>query len=336
MSSRIEDHDGAARLPERFSPRARAPVRRGVELAAALLSGTLPGGEADAESAPSDRGTKGLRAEVLSTTPRSIVLRLFTTVPQGAESPSSSVISSVKGRSSVVVKHFRRRDGASNSGGFGYLRARWGAEVLPGAARVLAADDEHRLIISEDLSDLPILDEVTAQRSELVVQWIRSWPELTLAAGSTGFEKFCTALVSADAVAAKRGDGGVMASRALLKHELSSAEMQTLTRREGALLWWGDPSPRNIRCDSGAAEAKRRFRQVDVEGSGWCDPALLVAEVRLGLPQALPVRSHHGLPEVQRRELAQELAEHWSVPESRIIMAERGIRGIIGELRGGP
>lgn len=357
-------HDAAARLGAHFSPRARGPVRRAAVLAAGLLGGAgedadslgnadglgaATGPDAHGSSAGANSGLAGLGAEVLSETPRSIVLRFFTPAPGRAG-----------GISSVVAKHFRRRDGASNSGGFGYLRALWGARMLPGAARVLAVDEEHRLILSEDLGDLPGLDAGLEDRpeagrdegpasgpsaglngpsepeAEVPARWIRAWPELCLPAGSEGFERFCVGLAAADAVAARRGDAGVMASKALLRRGLSAAQAEELTRRDAAVLWWGDPSPRNIRWDARSETPAGRFRQVDLEGAGWCSPALLVAEVRQGLPQAVPFREQGWLPPAQYRELSAELAEAWRVPERHIRLAEEGLGGILRELRGLP
>lgn len=64
--------------------------------------------------------------------------------------------------SAVVVKHFRRKDSASNSGGFGYLREKHGLTALnslvPGSySALLGFDDDARLLAVEQVAGFPLV-----------------------------------------------------------------------------------------------------------------------------------------------------------------------------------
>lgn len=248
-----------------------------------------------------------------------------------------------------------------NSGGFGYLRALHGAAALPGAAQVLDWDHEHRLVFSEDLrppsSDVRSVLELAQSDARLLEQWIRSWPALCRGPEDSRFQSFCSALAAADPVAAARGRPGALPSMAL-----AGLFGNELVRKEHSVLWSGDLNPSNTLCRmvSERPEAPERaagaeaspgvvpevressvvWRQIDLEGAGYCDPALLVAEAELGLPSALQQDQLHRCLEEQSfgmeqfRDLAEELCQVWGVTRTRRSAGRGGLQTILRSLRG--
>ncbi len=284
---RFED---SASLTAAFSARAREPMRRAWELASHILGG-----------AP-------MEVEVLAESFRAIVLRCRTR------------------ESSVVAKHFRRRDSATNASGFGFLRARHGAEVLPHVARLLAVDEVARMLIFEDVgSGDPVTKGPLSFRS-----WLHSWPTLCRDADSTLGRAFRNSIAASDPESARRGTSGALPSLGLLRRRgIPESEIRRLIEPERSVLWCGDMNPSNF-----VRHRERGILQIDTEGTGYCDPALLVAEVRGRLPSALNRDRFLGLLTPQEwDEAADHLAGHWHVTSRDEEIARRCLDAISHELR---
>ncbi|WP_030016099.1 hypothetical protein [Curtobacterium sp. S6] len=233
-------------------------------------------------------GSNVASAQILSETFRSVVVRFRTA------------------QETVVAKHFRRRDAAKNASGFGFLRALHGAEALPGTARLLGADAESRLIFAEDVGHGAA---VTAHR-ETFRSWIAAWPRLCLPADSPRAQAFRRRLAEADPEAARRGHPGALPSLGLLRRSgIAEADLRRLITPDHSVLWCGDMNPANF-----IHLPDRGFVQLDMEGTGYCDPGLLVAEVRGCLPSALDREGFLPLlPASEWDEMANHLADTWGV-----------------------
>ncbi|WP_178945861.1 hypothetical protein [Kocuria sp. TGY1127_2] len=273
-------------LVRAMSPRAREPLRHGCALSAEFL------GE------PIDS------AELLSSTNRSVVVRCRA------------------GQASVVVKHFRRRDSARNASGFGYLRARYGSDVLPSSARLVAHDDADRILIFEDFGSS--VDQ-NLNREDLR-KWISIWPSMVLPAESSAALWFRDSLAAADPIAAAKGRPGALPSLGLLdRSRLSIEDVGRLLDPKVSVLWCGDMTPGNF-----APSADGGYRQIDTEGTGYCDPAILVAEVRMGLPSAIGHKRLHALLDPDEwGDAADSLAEQWKVDGQREIRARLALEAIL-------
>jgi hypothetical protein len=245
--------------------------------------------------------------EVLSSTPRSIVARCRS------------------GQRSVVLKYFRRRDSARNASGFGYLRAKFGAKVLPGAASVLAYDDEARVLIHEDLEVRPGRRYSAAE----LLRWARSWPDLVVPATSTTSEEFRASLGRSDPVSAAKGHPGALPSLGLARRaSITDDQLRDFLDPALSVMWCGDMNPANFALDRDGT-----YRQLDGEGTGYCDPALLVVEARLGLPSAPDPGTIDTSPSPdQWNEIGNFLASRWNVTPERESIARLILASILREL----
>lgn len=248
-------------------------------------------------------------AEILSETFRSVVVRFGSA------------------RGTVVAKHFRRRDSAKNASGFGFLRALHGAEALPGTACLLGADAAARVIFVEDLGHGT---PVTADR-DTFRSWIAAWPQMCLPANSPTARAFRERVAESDPEAARRGHPGALPSLGLLRRSgMAEADIDRLVDPERSVLWCGDMNPANFVRVPG-----RGFVQLDMEGTGYCDPALLVAEARGRLPSALDRGEFLHLVTVREwEEMANRLAATWNVGPAEEALGRECVAAISAELTG--
>lgn len=241
--------------------------------------------------------------EIFSAGMRSVVLRLELA---GFSAPS------------VVLKYFRRRDSARNSGGFGYLREKQGLGALEQLApglypRLLAADDSARLLLLEDVSggragqslaDLLLSAQVNpvdglqaAQRA--LELWTATWAGLLRSPAQAAAQASFTAELA-------RADGRASAPGSLPSPQLALKGLPLLAKRQGLrvgsaefarmeqavaniiypaaaerLLSSGDFSPANLVQQAAPGVG---VRGIDAEGSCWHHWALPVAELLLGFP----------------------------------------------------
>lgn len=277
-------------------------------------------------------------AEILSAGMRSVVLRLV------FEGPATSQGRAASARSSCVVKFFRRRDAASNSGGFGYLREKHGlaalGELVPGVyPQLLAADDGRRILMMEDLAaggtgELKSCAELMVQGSQQAALALRAYLDLwTAVLGSPAQQKtiegFRQQLSLADPKAsspgsltspalALKGLERMVASGDLPADHLARArgKIETLlaTSPHQSVLTSGDFSPLNVVLfvspPSSLSTGNLAVRALDAEGSAWHHPALLIAEVLLGFPSTPGPSLTAYLSERQLQEAALMLAQH--------------------------
>lgn len=289
--------------------------------------------------------TSGCRVgavEILSAGMRSVVLRLI------FESSDTSPGGTASATSSRIVKFFRRRDAASNSGGFGYLREKHGlaalGELVPGVyPQLRASDDGRRTLMMEDLasgasSELKSCAELMAQGSQQAALALRAYLDLWTAvlrspAQQKVIEGFRQQLALADPIASSPGS---LASPALvlkgLERMVVSGDLPAdqLARVKGnletllavsphqAVLTSGDFSPLNVVLSVAQPLAQTpalstgnlAVRALDAEGSAWHHPALLIAEVLLGFPSTPGPSLTIYLNERQLQEAALMLAQH--------------------------
>ncbi|GAA4795439.1 hypothetical protein GCM10023352_13330 [Rothia endophytica] len=285
--------------------------------------------------------TSGCRVgavEILSAGMRSVVLRLV------FESSDTSPGGTASATSSRIVKFFRRRDAASNSGGFGYLREKHGlaalGELVPGVyPQLRASDDGRRTLMMEDLasgasSKLKSCAELMAQGSQQAALALRAYLDLWTAvlrspAQQKVIEGFRQQLALADP---KASSPGSLTSPALvlkgLERMVVSGDLPAdhLARVRGNLetllavsphqsvLTSGDFSPLNVVLSVAQPPAlstgNLAVRALDAEGSAWHHPALLIAEVLLGFPSTPGPSLTTYLNERQLQEAALMLAQH--------------------------
>jgi len=285
--------------------------------------------------------TSGCRVgavEILSAGMRSVVLRL---VFEGSDTSPGGTASATSSR---IVKFFRRRDAASNSGGFGYLREKHGLaaldELVPGVyPQLLASDDGRRTLMMEDLasgatSELKSCAELMVQGSQQAALALRAYLDLWTAvlrspAQQKTIEGFRQQLALADP---KASSPGSLTSPALvlkgLERMVVSGDLPAdhLARVRGNLetllavsphqsvLTSGDFSPLNVVLSVAQPPAlstgNLAVRALDAEGSAWHHPALLLAEVLLGFPSTPGPSLTTYLNERQLQEAALILAQH--------------------------
>lgn len=285
--------------------------------------------------------TSGCRVgavEILSAGMRSVVLRLV------FESSDTSPGGTASATSSRIVKFFRRRDAACNSGGFGYLREKHGlaalGELVPGVyPQLLASDDGRRTLMMEDLasgatSELKSCAELMVQGSQQAALALRAYLDLWTAvlrspAQQKTIEGFRQQLALADP---KASSPGSLTSPALvlkgLERMVVSGDLPAdhLARVRGNLetllavsphqsvLTSGDFSPLNVVLSVAQPPAlstgNLAVRALDAEGSAWHHPALLLAEVLLGFPSTPGPSLTTYLNERQLQEAALMLAQH--------------------------
>lgn len=227
-----------------------------------------------------------------------------------------SVVVRVRGHrgASCVLKYFRRKDSARNSGGFGYLREKHGLaaleQVAPGLyPRLLAADDAARLLILEDvtggfssaisLGELLLSSGADAAPRQALDAWVDTWASiLGSPAQAAARASFAAELASADARASAPGS--------LPSPQLAFKGLRLLAEREGVpvgsveftrmeqavegiiypapgerVLSSGDFSPANLLWQAAPGSG---IRGIDAEGTCWHHWALPVAELMLGFP----------------------------------------------------
>lgn len=242
-------------------------------------------------------GVQVASAQILSSGMRSVVVRVRD--HRGA---------------SCVLKYFRRKDSACNSGGFGYLREKHGLaaleQVAPGLyPRLLAADDAARLLILEDvtggassaisLGELLLSSGADAAPRQALDAWVNTWASiLGSPAQAAAQASFAAELASADARASAPGS--------LPSPQLAVKGLHLLAEREGVpvgsveftqmeqsvegiiypapserVLSSGDFSPANLLWQAAPGEG---VRGIDAEGTCWHHWALPVAELLLGFP----------------------------------------------------
>lgn len=242
-------------------------------------------------------GVQVASAQILSSGMRSVVVRVRD--HRGA---------------SCVLKYFRRKDSARNSGGFGYLREKHGLaaleQVAPGLyPRLLAADDAARLLILEDvtggassaisLGELLLSSGADAAPRQALDAWVDTWASiLGSPAQAAAQASFAAELASADARASAPGS--------LPSPQLAFKGLRLLAEREGVpvgsveftrmeqavegiiypapgerVLSSGDFSPANLLWQAAPGSG---IRGIDAEGTCWHHWALPVAELLLGFP----------------------------------------------------
>ena len=215
---------------------------------------------------------------------------------------------------SCVLKYFRRKDSARNSGGFGYLREKHGLaaleQVAPGLyPRLLAADDAARLLILEDvtggfssaisLGELLLSSGADAAPRQALDAWVDTWASiLGSPAQAAAQASFAAELAGADARASAPGSLpspqlAVKGLRLLAEREgvpLGSVEFTQMEQAVEGIIYpapseralsSGDFSPANLLQLAAPASG---VRGVDAEGTCWHHWALPVAELLLGFP----------------------------------------------------
>lgn len=243
-----------------------------------------------------DAGTPRLEeirsVRILSAGMRSVVLR--------ANSPSSS----------VILKYFRRRDSAHNSGGFGYLREKHGLPalngLLPGSyCALLFADDDARLLCLEDIDGAPLIG--LSPRNEprwtedALTDWCDFWAEILNAhqmPAPDAVRHFTQSIARADPQARHPGalPSPRLAERGLRRWAAASGmeedspafaslrgqlDQVTTPPPELTVFSAGDFSPHNLLlCPQG------KIRGIDAEGACVHHRLLPVAELFLGFPSA--------------------------------------------------
>ncbi|WP_237186845.1 hypothetical protein [Rothia nasimurium] len=215
---------------------------------------------------------------------------------------------------SCVLKYFRRKDSARNSGGFGYLREKHGLaaleQVAPGLyPRLLATDDAARLLILEDvtggfssaisLGELLLSSGADAAPRQALDAWVNTWASILGSPAQAAAQvSFAAELASADARASAPGS--------LPSPQLAFKGLHLLAEREGVpvgsveftqmeqavegiiypapserVLSSGDFSPANLLQQAAPGTG---VRGIDAEGTCWHHWALPVAELLLGFP----------------------------------------------------
>lgn len=161
-------------------------------------------------------------AEILSAGMRSVVVR----VGSAGSTSAGPISASARGRT-AVLKYFRRKDSASNSGGFGYLREKHGLaaldQIAPGLyPKLLATDDEARLLALEDVAPpphqdgksisqawIPLADFFTgnpADQKLALTAYTETWAQiLTSPHQEKAASSFTSALAAADPAAPRPG-----------------------------------------------------------------------------------------------------------------------------------
>lgn len=238
------------------------------------------------------------KVEILSAGMRSVVLRV------GCANEEQS---------GVIVKFFRRKDGASNSGGFGYLREKHGLKCLnllgnqkdsiPSFSRGYASNDSLRMLLIEDVPGIPLAEGLfSPERALLALEcWVDFWiRQLTSPAQSSAQEYFRELIQRADPLA--KNPGSLTSPRLVFKglekygalrglnpdslkaRELRGQISQVLAPTESSqlVLTSGDFSPHNLLWDC----TEHTVRGIDAEGSAIHHQFLPLAELLLGFPSA--------------------------------------------------
>lgn len=221
---------------------------------------------------------------------------------------------------SVILKHFRRKDSAVNSGGFEYLREKHGLVYLnatvPGSfPKLFFANDSLRLLGMECVSGLSIADLLDDGAPEALSAWIDFWGEFfndSALVSETGRD-FSARISAVDPLATSPGSltsprlalTGLERLRASCQipgfegEILDEADFAHLQEQvEGivfplnpadTMLSSGDFSPHNVLVaaeNNGGSPAGRAIRGIDAEGSAVHHRYLPLAEMLLGFPSA--------------------------------------------------
>lgn len=210
---------------------------------------------------------------------------------------------------SLILKHFRRKDSATNSGGFGYLREKHGLRTLgwlphqPYAGLVFA-DDAARVLGIEDVPGTPcalgLLDtSASFNDAEAALEhWKNFWTQVVHEQEHEPFARlradFSQALLEADPDARQPGmfASSSMAVKGLetlraeesLNHEITFETVLSTTNPHQLVLSSADFSPFNV------LHAHNDARGIDAEGTSIHHRLLPVAEMLLGFPSA---GAHH-------------------------------------------
>lgn len=197
--------------------------------------------------------------------------------------------------------------------------------MLPGAASVLASDDDARVLIHEDLGIRAGRKYTAAE----LLRWARSWPDLVVPATSPASEEFRDSLGRSDPVSAAKGRPGALPSLGLVRRaSITDDQLRDFLDPALSVMWCGDMNPANF-----AVGHDGTYRQLDGEGTGYCDPALLVVEARLGLPSAPDLGTTDASPSPdQWHEIGDFLASRWSVTPERENIARLVLASILTEL----
>ncbi len=253
---------------------------------------------------------KTVSAHIFSAGMRSVVVR----VSGECAGPCSHTLSC----SDVVVKHFRRKDSATNSGGFGYLREKHGLDSLNALvggsySRLLGCDDDARFLVLEYIAGTPLNDflevdtpagalsvDARARISETLGLWSSFWvTQLNSSWQPTVQESFRRGLLAADAGARYPGQltSPQLAFKGLEKlveawdhtvdgdchHQLHSQLSSIIfPEPKHSVLSSADFSPHNLIVIPVTDDLV--VRGIDAEGSAIHHWALPVAEMLLGFP----------------------------------------------------
>ena len=243
-----------------------------------------------------DAGTPPLAeirsVRILSAGMRSVVLR--------ANGPSSS----------VILKYFRRRDSAHNSGGFGYLREKHGLPalngLLPGSyCALLFADDNARLLCLEDIDGAPLVQPSSGDgprwTADALAGWCDFWVEILNACQRPtpdAVRQFTQGIAHADPQAGHPGalPSPRLAERGLRRWAAASGITEdspayallldqlgqvTNPPPDQTVFSAGDFSPHNL-----LLYPQGKIRGIDAEGACVHHRLLPVAELLLGFPSA--------------------------------------------------
>ncbi|SIL16264.1 phosphotransferase [Rothia sp. ND6WE1A] len=225
-------------------------------------------------------------------------------------------------RQSAILKYFRRKDSAVNSGGFGYLREKHGLiclnDTVPGSfSRLLFAEDSQRVLGIEYVPGRSLADYFldSAQAQAALSSWIDFWTPFAQQNSSQtkgAIFDFAHRLAQADPAASTPGmiASPQMALKGLIKlveqrkipgrvgESLTPIELDQLQqqlksivfppRSELTILSSGDFSPHNILITDleNPSGSNMGSRGIDAEGSAIHHRYLPLAEMLLGFPSA--------------------------------------------------
>ncbi|WP_237224570.1 hypothetical protein [Rothia nasisuis] len=252
--------------------------------------------------------------QILSAGMRSVVLRLEL---HGFAEPS------------VVLKYFRRKDSATNSGGFGYLREKHGLVALEQLVQglypnLLAADDTARLLILEDaaggsssvsLGKFLLSSGADAAPHRALNSWVDAWASiLGSPAQASAQASFAAKLASADARASAPGSLpspqlAVMGLRVLAERQgvmVGSVEFAHMEQAVNSIIY---PGPSERVLSSGD------FSPANLLLSGTGRLAYSRQTLRAG-----PVAAAHSTPTVRVVDAEGTCLHHWALPVAELLL----------------
>lgn len=293
-------------------------------LALSMLQGGL---DLLAETVPGGRQAQATGLHILSAGMRSVVLR----VNLRGLAPDS-----------VILKYFRRKDFATNSGGFGYLREKHGlaalSQIAPGLyPHLYAASDSARLLVLEDatvslgvatvsLGDIlggragtgftpPGLSGPGAATRPLLTTWVDTWAGvLGSPAQAAAQHTFVRALAQADRAASAPGAQPsprlackglvVMAERAGLPPD--SAKVEEWRQQVQSIMY---PAPGDAVLSSGDFSPANLL----ISGTGY----LAYSGHRR---RAAPGSATHSTPTVRAVDTEGTCLHHWALPVAELLL----------------